>query len=46
MTYVQRDSSAKDKSVPVINIPWDVAALKAALLLTEIWEILEFLKVK
>lgn len=37
MNFVQKDGSGKDKSILVI--PWDVVALKGALLPTEIWEI-------
>lgn len=35
----------KDEKIPIIYFSWDVAALKASFLSTEIWEILEDLKI-
>lgn len=41
----ERDSFLTDESIPIIHFPWDVVALRAALLPTEIWEIPEDLKI-
>lgn len=45
INFVQTYSFLKDESIPIIHFPWDVVALKAALLQTEIWEIPEDLKI-